>query len=402
MADPTGPGIVDGTENDDVVNVGFTDGEGDAASNAGAEISTQGGDDLVVGGAGDDTIYAGNGDDTVLAGAGDDEVLGDESDPQDADQDGDAEPGDDLLAGEAGSDTIDGGGGDDVIYGGFAPIRDTSGGTSGGVESFNWSAIGTTADGDPLAGPVTQDTGSVSVAYSATTSGGTTPEFDDATQIVDGLDGAGETIDPNSGLRMDTGAGTGATTTAALEFSEAVENAQFRINDIDGNAVTKVWAYDTEGNRIEVTLTSEDGSNLHLVDVDGDDTTEAAISNGSAPSDADDRGNSVLVSIPGPVTRIEIITVNLDDDPADVTVSDVFFTTDGIAVSEEDSDDVLVGGDGSDLIFGQNGDDLITGGEGMDTLDGGADSDTIVGGSHLDFVLGGETGEDNDTLDLRG
>ncbi|WP_270731891.1 Hint domain-containing protein [Shimia sp. Alg240-R146] len=402
MADPTGPGIVDGTENDDVVNVGFTDGEGDAAANSGAAISTQGGDDLVVSGAGDDTIYAGNGDDTVLAGAGDDEVLGDESDPQDADQDGDAEPGDDLLAGEAGSDTIDGGGGDDVIYGGFAPVSDTSGGTSGGVESFNWSEIGTPADGDPLAGPVTQDTGSVSVAYSSTTTGGTTPEFDDATQIVDGLDGGGETIDPNSGLRMDTGAGTGATTTAALEFSEAVENAQFRINDIDGNAVTKVWAYDTEGNRIEVTLTSEDGSNLHLVDIDGDGTTEGAISDGSAPGDAATGGNSVLVDIPGPVARIEIITINLDDESADVTVSDVYFTTDGVVTSTEDGDDVLLGGDGSDMIYGQDGEDEITGGAGVDTIDGGADADTILGGSTLDLVDGGSDGDDNDTLDLRG
>ncbi|SFK95489.1 Hint domain-containing protein [Shimia haliotis] len=403
MADPTGPGIVDGTENDDAIDVGFTDGEGDNVTNSGAAVSAQGGDDTVLGGAGDDTIYAGNGDDTVLAGAGDDEVYGDESDPQDADQDADAEPGDDLLAGEAGSDTIEGGGGDDVIYGGFAPISNTTGSTPGGIESFNWSEIGTPVDGDPISGPITQDTGSISVAFSSTTtaaSAGT--EYDNATQVVDGLVGGDETINANSGLRMDTGAGTGATTTAVLEFSEAVENAQFRINDIDGRAVTKVWAYDTDGNRIEVTLSGEDGTNLRLVDIDGDGTTEAAVSDDIADGDADTTGNSVLVDIPGPVARIEIITVNLNDDPADVSVSDVFFSTGPVVTSIEDGDDVLMGGDGSDMIYGQEGQDEITGGDGVDTIDGGADADTILGGSTLDLVNGGSTGDDDDTLDLRG
>ncbi|TCL00471.1 Ca2+-binding RTX toxin-like protein [Shimia isoporae] len=402
MADPTGPGIVDGTENDDVIEVGFADGEGDAVANAGAAISAQGGDDLVEGGNGDDTIYAGNGDDTVYAGAGDDEVFGDESDPQDAPQDGDLEPGDDLLAGEAGSDTIHGNGGDDVIYGGFAPSSDTGGGVTGGIESFNWSEAGVAADGDALNGPVTQDTGTVSVEFTTTVSGGATSEFDTAAQLLDGIDAGPTTANINSALRMDTGAGTGASTTAALEFSEAVENVQFRINDIDGNAVSKVWAYDVDGNRLEVTLTATADTNLHLTDVDGDGTNEAAISSGANPGAPGDPANSVLVSIPGPVARIEIITINLDDEPADITVSDVYFTTETVVVSTEDGDDVLTGGEGSDLIYGQDGEDEITGGEGVDTIDGGADADTIIGGSTLDLVNGGGDGDDDDTLDLRG
>ncbi|KPA23563.1 Nodulation protein O [Shimia sp. SK013] len=395
MADPTGPGIVDGTENDDVVNVGFTDGEGDTAANTGAVISTQDGEDSIVAGAGDDTILAGNGADTVHAGAGDDEVHGDESDPQDSDDDA----GDDYLVGGAGSDTIFGNDGNDTIYGGD---DGAVGGSGGGVESFNWSEVGTPADGDPLGGPATQDTGSVTVSYTST---GGTSEFEDATQITGGLGGGSETPDANSGLRMDTGAGTGATTTAALEFSEAVEDAQFRINDIDGNSVTKIWAYDAEGNRIEVTLTAEDGSNLHLVDIDGDGTNEAAISDGSAPGDADDGGNSVLVTIPGPVARIEIITVNLDDDPADVTVSDVFFTTDG-GVAATDEGDSLVGGEGDDLIYGNEGNDTIIGGAGADEMHGGDDADTFVITSPEDAIgdtiYGGSGGLDLDDIDLAG
>ncbi len=56
MADPTGPGVVEGTENDDVIDSTYTDGDGD---------SVTGGADLVYGLGGDDTIQAGDGNDTI-------------------------------------------------------------------------------------------------------------------------------------------------------------------------------------------------------------------------------------------------------------------------------------------------------------------------------------------------
>ncbi|MFY0616630.1 Hint domain-containing protein [Shimia sp.] len=396
MADPNGPGIVDGTEEDDIIEVGSTDSDGDTVDSNGNAISAQDGDDSIHAGAGDDTIFAGNGDDTVRAGDGDDEVFGDEV----GSQDGDDLPGDDHLAGEGGNDTVDGMDGNDTIYGGYAPGT-TPTPSSGAIESFNWSEIGTPADGDVLSEPFVQDTGSISVTYTTSNIGGGDNTFEDDTQLLDGIDTGGETGDANSAARLTTGSGVNASTSQMIAFSEAVENVQFRINDIDENSVVKVLAWDAEGNPIEVTFTAEDLSNLNVVDIDAAPGSEGAISDGSAPGDSTDGANSVLVNIPGPVANFEVRLVNLSDDPADVTVSDIFFEG-GEGELPVDGDDVLTGGAGEDLIYGQEGDDLLTGDDGMDTLDGGADSDTIVGGSHLDLVVGGEDGNDNDTLDLRG
>ncbi len=396
MADPNGPGIVDGTQTDDDMSVGFVDADGDTIDNNGNVISAQDGDEAIVAGAGNDTIFAGNGDDTVHAGAGDDEVYGDEV----GTQDGTDEPGNDVLAGEGGSDTIDGMDGNDTIYGGYEP-GSTPTPTPGGIQSFNWSEVGSPADGDDLASSFVQNTGSVSVTLTSSVGAGGSNTFEDETQVLDGINTGDETGDANSAARIATGSGQNATTSQTLAFSEAVENVQFRINDIDENSVVKVLAYDAEGNLVEVTFTAEDLTNLHLVDIDGLPGNEAAISDGSTPGDSTTTANSVLVNIPGPVSELEIRLVNLGEEPADVTVSDIFFEG-GEGVIEEDGDDVLTGGAGEDLIYGQEGDDLLTGGDGMDTLDGGADSDTIIGASHLDLIDGGEDGNDDDTLDLRG
>jgi Ca2+-binding RTX toxin-like protein len=396
MADPNGPEIVDGTQTDDDMSVGFVDADGDTIDNNGNVISAQDGDDAIVAGAGNDTIFAGNGDDTVYAGAGDDEVYGDEV----GTQDGTDEPGDDVLAGEGGSDTIYGMDGNDTIYGGYEP-GSTPTPTPGGIQSFNWSEVGSPADGDDLASSFVQNTGSVSVTLTSSVGAGGSNTFEDETQVLDGINTGDETGDANSAARIATGSGQNATTSQTLAFSEAVENVQFRINDIDENSVVKVLAYDAEGNLVEVTFTAEDLTNLHLVDIDGLPGNEAAISDGTTSGDSTTTANSVLVNIPGPVSELEIRLVNLGEEPADVTVSDVFFHGDE-GVIEEDSDDVLTGGEGDDLIYGQGGDDLLTGGDGMDTLMGGDDADTIQGATHLDFVYGGEAGYDDDTLDLRG
>lgn len=396
MADPNGPGIVDGTEANDEIGVGFTDTDGDVVDNSGNTISAQGGDDSIVAGAGDDTIYAGDGHDTVRAGDGDDYIAGDEV----GQPDGDDLPGDDVLAGEGGSDSIYGDQGNDTIYGGYEPGTNP-GATDGGIESFNWSDIGTPTDGIPLSTPYVQNSGSVDVTFTSSSNGAGSSTFETDPQLIDGIDTGDETADANSSVRSTTEAGANATTSQTLAFSESVENVQFRINDIDENSVIKVLAYDAEGNVIEVTFTSEDGTNLHLVDIDGVPGNEAAISYGGNPGDSEDAGNSVLVNIPGPVSSFEIRHVNIGDEPADVTVSDIFFET-GPVDAPVDGADVLFGGEGEDLIYGQDGDDLLVGGDGMDTLDGGGDSDTIVGASHLDLVIGGEDGIDDDTLDLRG
>lgn len=400
MADPTGPGIVDGTETDDIMDVGFTDGEGDAITDGGDVISAQDGDDDVQGGAGDDTIFGGNGSDTLRGGEGDDIILGDEFGPQIGDgaqegQDVQDEPGDDLIAGEAGNDTVFAGDGNDTIYGDYEPGTEPA--TSGGRESFNWSEVGTPADGDPLATSSVQDTGSVQVTYTSGTNTDSQSTFEDDSQLLTGIDGGGEAPNANSSLESETG--SHATATYDLEFSESVENVEFRINDIDENAVVKVWAWDLEGNRIEVNLTGSESSNLHFTDIDGVAGNEAAISDGHSSGDSEDADNSVLVSIPGPVARLEIRHVNLDETSSDVTISDVFFDTVGDGEGP-DADDLLIGGDGDDMIYGQEGDDTIVGMGGEDTMVGGDDQDTFILFGPGDMIDGSEGGIDFDTINL--
>nr|WP_319949361.1 Hint domain-containing protein [uncultured Shimia sp.] len=63
MADPTGPGVVEGTENDDVIDSGYSDGDGDSTSGSGDLIYGLGGGDTIEGDGGNDTIHGDSGAD---------------------------------------------------------------------------------------------------------------------------------------------------------------------------------------------------------------------------------------------------------------------------------------------------------------------------------------------------
>ena len=393
MADPKGPGIVDGTERDDDVRIGFTDSDGDTVDNSGFAINTQDGDDTIRAGKGDDTIFAGGGDDRIFAGSGDDLVFADSSGTP---EEGADQPGDELVVGGLGNDTIFGGAGDDTIIGDFKPNVPPATGTQLQRESFNWDALGA-SDGDPLTGIQVQHTGSISVAFAST--GVST--FENDAQLTDGLQTGDEVANPNSSAEINTDGGVNESAVQALSFSKPVENVQFRINDLDENAVVKVSAWGPDGRSIEVTMTASELTNLRVVDIDGDGFKGAAVRNDTDDSDSLDPDNSVVVDIPGPVLHLEIRTVNLSDTPTDATISDVFFDAlvpaDGVGV-----DDLLVGGQGDDYILGQFGDDTLAGGAGDDTLIGGEDQDSFVLIGPGDIIDGSETGVDFDTINLFG
>ncbi len=99
-------GIVMGTPDDDLIDLGYTgDPDGDRIDHEDAILPGQApNDDIVHAGEGDDTVHAGLGDDLVLGGDGDDVLYG--------------EAGNDTLHGEDGDDILDGGEGDDVLDGG--------------------------------------------------------------------------------------------------------------------------------------------------------------------------------------------------------------------------------------------------------------------------------------------
>lgn len=131
-------GVVDGTNNAQTMNVGFTDAQGDQITNGNDTIFANGGSDSVNAGGGDDLVYGGSGNDTLNGSTGNDTLLG--------------ETGNDSLVGGTGNDLLNGGGGNDILSGGDGD--DTlQGGTgtdtvTGGAGNDVWLAEGTDSGTD--------------------------------------------------------------------------------------------------------------------------------------------------------------------------------------------------------------------------------------------------------------
>lgn len=374
---------VQGTNNDDLIDDGYADANGN---------SVDSGEGTGPGGFGDQ-VFAKKGDDTVDSGLGDD-----------------------LVYGGSGSDDIQGGDGDDLLYGD---------GQGGSTESLNWFAEGT--DGTDLSAGFTQTTGRMNVTVSFTDDGNNNPVFE-----VDTGEAAyvrsGEAQSDHSSLYL-AGRGRGATSTTRIEFSagtdrdveDEVENVVFRINDIDWASrnhrdILQVNAYDADGNPVAVTLTPS-GAGTNPDTVSGNTITA-----GNQSDTALDESGSVLVEIAGPVQSIEIIYTNALNGTQAVWVSDIYFDTrnppDGNdtidggtgddTLSGQGGDDLLIGNTGSDLVFGGDGNDTVEAAQG-DTVEGGAGDDLFIlsdlaeAGSGAIWITGNEEDEiDGDTLDLGG
>jgi len=359
--------IVEGTSGDDLIDVAYTGDPENDSIDAG-DNQTGGDEDLVDAGAGGDTILSGAADDTVYAGSGD--------------------------------DSVDGGAGDDLIYGDSSLGEAPNTPTTTVRESLEWNEE-TNPNG------FTQNTGNVDVTFSILSNDYSVDVgFETTTQNVAGIDTGGETIDATSSFYSEAEY-SGDSETYALDFSEPVENVAFRINDIDGDGVVRVLAYDANNQPIEIVLTASADTELDLSDTDGvpgDDTAE-----GDGDYDNDSAADySILVEIPGPVSQIVIEHSQDGSDDSGINITDVYFDA-VIEGPAETGDDTLDGGEGNDTVFGEEGDDLITGGAG-DSIIGGEGSDTItIDPTQLDasgdntagiFVDGSTEGADNDTLDL--
>lgn len=325
--------VVDGDNGDDTINSGTTDADGDAVDD-GAGDGTGGLDDVIDGRGGDDTIDAGDGDDTIFGGDG--------------------------------ADDIDGGDGNDTIYG------DGPDGVSATTETLEWSAIA--GNGVDVSSGFTDTQGDMDVSVSFTTTARTDQiEIADDTMYV----GGGEPFDPNSGLRLSGSGGVGDTTTVNLDFSaqtgsgltDTVENVTFRIADIDSGTfqdTVEIRVYDADGNLLP-------NSAVSIAD-NGDDTiTDNTVTASGGSDSAVDQDGSVLVTIAGPVSRIEIDYGNLGTGYQAIYLSDVQFDT----VPITGDGDTIDGGAGDDTIYGGAGDDVLTGGTGDDTIEGGDGDDTI-------------------------
>ena len=344
--------IVEGDSTANLIDAAYTgDPEGDSIDSG--DSAAMADDDLVDAGGGDDTVLAGADDDTVFAGGGDDSVTGD--------------TGDDVLYGDQSLGEADGNGG----------VR----------ESFEWD-LAPDPNGpnpidncDPITG-FTQNTGSVDVTFDILSSDPhVANEFQTTEQNVSDIDSGSDPVDAHSSFSSVTN-GAGNTAAYALDFNEPgnttpteVENVSFRVNDIDGDGVVRVQAFDADGQPVEIELTA--GSHLSLSDTDGVAGDDTADSNGGYQPDSSD-AYSILVDIPGPVSRI---TVEHDQDGhanSGINLTDVYF--DVPAAPAGPGEDTLLGGDGDDLVYGEADDDSIEGGDGNDTLFGDdPDAPTAIG-----------------------
>ncbi|MEQ8366010.1 MAG: Hint domain-containing protein [Roseicyclus sp.] len=355
-------GEVSGSDGDDLIDGGFSDLGGDDTSNAADSIHGFDGNDTIEGGGGADTIF-----------------------------------------GDGGNDVIDGGGGADVIFGDTA----TDAPTVSGV--FSWETA--QADEQDISGGITLTSAGINATVSFTDTGNNNPIFQ--IESTDDLYvGAGEPFGGNSALYL-AGNGGGDTSETQISFSAddpdysgAVENVSFRINDFDfGNNnhrdTLTINALDAAGDPVSITLTLG-----NQAPTSGPNQTIAA---GTFSGNPDDLDGSLLVEIAGPVSSITFDYSNNLNGTQAIWVSDIAFD----AIPADQGNDTISGGGGNDVIHGQGGDDSITGDNGADTLDGGAGNDTISGGNQSDVITGGsgndlltggagndsiEGGDDADTL----
>ena len=317
--------VVEGTGGDDLIDVAYDqDPEGDRIDALDNDAHPPNNDDLVKAGAGDDTVHAGAGDDTIFGDAGAPKTL---------------------------------------------PVR----------SEFDWTAPGASANG------FAQDTGAVTVDFAVLERVGRVHDsIDHNLQNVSHIDTGALGVEQSSSFESDLN-GAHDRAAYALGFSEPVENVSFRINDIDGDGVVTVKAFDAAGNPIAVNLIG--GAKLTLLDTDGVPGADTADSRGGYQPDTSE-AYSLLVDIPGPVASIEIGHVQNGHAPSGVNITNVYFDA-LVPVDDDGGDDVLAGGDGDDVIFGEGGDDLLRGEAGDDTLEGGAGDDTLRGNEGDDLLDGG-------------
>ncbi|WP_458790512.1 Hint domain-containing protein [Yoonia sp. MH D7] len=294
----------------------------------------------------------------------------------------DESAGDDLIYGGSGDDYIEGNDGDDVLYGDRGP----NGGAPATVEreSFGWQG----RTDDEIDEGFAVNTGSVTVTYDRIQDTGNhnSSLVNNVDLNVDGIDTGDLTIDTNSSLFSET-KGMGNEGAFSWDFSKPVDNVSFNINDIDGDGIVRVTAYDADGNMIPVNLTG--GSKLTLKDTDTVAGADTADSRGGY-GDTDTANYNLNVSIPGPVSKI---VVEHDQDGANnsgINITEIFFdSTDALSSDDGvDGNDTIFGGAGDDVIYGEGGDDTLVGGSGEDTIFGGAGNDDIDGGTGNDVLYG--------------
>ena len=282
--------------------------------------------------------------------------------------------GDDTIYGNGGDDTIDGAGGNDVIRG-----DGPDGAGAGAREIFQWSEAPGFGDLAYASG-FTQDTGEASITFSIENAdAGTQSQYQTEDQLTAGLD---DEVAEDASFESVTNANGNSTTYRWTSNDGTIEDVEFRVNDLDGDGLVEVRAYDADGNEVPVYI-EDAGTGITTSSTNGLDGNNFADSNDGNYTDDNDPEHSFKVSIPGPVAYYEVIHTQNGEGNSGINITDIAFNVSGSGTPGNDKifggdgDDDIDGGDGSDSVFGGNGDDTLTGGAGDDTVTGGDGNDVV-------------------------
>lgn len=441
-------GVVDGSSDAELINVGYTDDEGDTVdASTGTEIDAGGGNDTITtgsgadsirGGDGADSISSGAGNDTIDAGAGDDTVdggtgwvevdLGTGNDEFTGSGDIDAGDGNDeidLSSATGSMNIVDGGAGNDTIRGiddhddyvylsegnDWLDAEDGSG--DDWLDASNVTAV-------------TIDLGSDSASF-----GSWTQHAEDFEHVVgssesdwiegdwsenelyggagdDTLDGAkrDDTIYGQAGDDSIDGGedndlldgGDGSDTIIGGKGDDTIYTGQGG-DSVDGGdgSDTIHLHYWSGGSNNTIVDTGSSGWDKLVLDSGGDSfEIQGDFSLADGIEEVDFSSGGRLTSwdaLDFDLTGVTITgTAHISDDSGSGTDDTVTGSSQG---------DIIDGNGGDDSISGAGGDDTISGGAGSDTLYGDAGADSITGGGGGDTLDGG-TGDDTLTMDGAG
>lgn len=443
-------GLVDGTAGDDVIEIGYTDIEGDTVTlgndtiiaGAGNDfINSDDGNDVIFGGSGNDTIDEWDGNDLVYAGAGDDLVeLSVGNDTIFLDDGNDTinvwdNVGQNVISGGAGTDRID-----------FQTWQSTTGTavtyTGNGAGSFSHFGGATTAsftEIEQISGSDFND----SFNASATTIG-VNLDGEAGDDLLTGGAGA-DTLTGGSGNdTINGGAGSDSITAGAgNDVVQGGDGADFISGGDGADTINGDGDNDNIFGGIGSDLISGGVGNDTLAGEGGNDTLAGDSGNdGLFGGDNDDRlsggtGNDTLdggagtdrAVFTGPVTEYsfalgsggELLVTDLvgGRDGTDTLTGFEFIEFNGVTYRlvtgdnganatlqgpDDGTPSLIIAHGGNDLAAGRSTNDAVFGGAGDDTLEGGNGNDTLLGEADND-LLRGDGGDDrliggtgNDTL----
>jgi Ca2+-binding RTX toxin-like protein len=360
----TTPGIVDGTDGDDIMPVGYTDADGDRITN-----------NVFLGGNGNDVIDGKGGNDSITAGSGSDSVLGGE--------------GNDTLDGQAGNDTLRGGNGDDLIRGGASADSLVGGAGSDTVDYSDSTAnvsvnlatntvSGGTAQGDTISGFENIIGGSGNDALILSNISGS----------VIGGDGNDSILGGTGNDTLDGGAG-----------NDTIRGGAGNDVFLNGGGAGADTVFGGDGDDIWRAGGTDSGSDVVSLE-GGNDYAEIGFFTQGAPDILDGGAGQDTVAFDAP-----IITGNsgiiLNDDGTSTTINFGTTVRNFEHVRGNAANNSITGNNFDNELVGLSGNDTLSGGGGNDTLDGGADNDSLTGGTGNDRLTGG-TGADRFNYGLNG